>query len=123
MRNSDGTYNVVVEILKNTKSKFEVSTKEANNPIAQDLKKPSGQPTLRDYAMPIHWNYGMFPQTWEDPAHERPEIKGAGGDNDPLDVVEIGNATVPTGSVVAVKPLGILAMVDQGELDWKVRVG
>lgn len=122
LRNADGTLNMVTEIPRETRAKFEVSTKENSNPIAQDLKKPGpgGKPTLRDYSMPIHWNYGMFPQTWEDPAHEHAEIKGAGGDNDPLDVVEIGNATLPTGSVTPVKPVGILAMIDQGELDWKV---
>ena len=42
------------------------------------------------------------------------------GDNDPVDVVEIGSATLPTGSVATVKPLAVLAMIDDGELDWKV---
>lgn len=122
LRNADGTLNFVTEIPKETRPKFEVNTKEPNNPIAQDLKKgKDGKAVLRDYPMNIHWNYGMLPQTWEDPGHQHPEIKGAGGDNDPLDVVEIGNATLPTGSVTAIKPLGILALVDQNELDWKVR--
>lgn len=42
------------------------------------------------------------------------------GDNDPVDVVEIGGSVLATGSVTAVKPLAILAMIDDGELDWKV---
>lgn len=42
------------------------------------------------------------------------------GDNDPVDVVEIGEAEVTMGSVTPVKPLGVLAMIDVGELDWKV---
>lgn len=42
----------------------QVATKEAQNPIAQDVKKGK----LRDYHGPIFWNYGMFPQTWEDVA-------------------------------------------------------
>jgi inorganic pyrophosphatase len=42
------------------------------------------------------------------------------GDNDPLDVVEIGARAVQTGGVVPVKPLGIYAMIDDGELDWKL---
>lgn len=35
-------------------------------------------------------------------------------------MVEIGSAQLPTGSVTAVKPLGALALVDGGELDWKI---
>ena len=42
------------------------------------------------------------------------------GDNDPVDVVEIGSETLSTGSIHPVKPLAILAMIDDGELDWKV---
>lgn len=42
------------------------------------------------------------------------------GDNDPVDVVEIGSATGRRGGVYKVKPLGVLAMIDDGELDWKV---
>jgi inorganic pyrophosphatase len=42
------------------------------------------------------------------------------GDNDPLDVVEIGGVALATGSVVPVKVLGVLAMIDDGEVDWKV---
>lgn len=34
-------------------------------------------------------NYGAFPQTWEDPSHI-PDDTGFPGDNDPLDVLEIG---------------------------------
>lgn len=44
------------------------------------------------------------------------------GDNDPLDVVEIGSRRLTTGGVYAVKPLAVLAMIDEGELDWKVRM-
>jgi inorganic pyrophosphatase len=42
------------------------------------------------------------------------------GDNDPVDVVEIGTQALAVGSVTKVKPLGVLAMIDDGELDWKV---
>ena len=44
------------------------------------------------------------------------------GDNDPLDVVEIGSRRLTTGGVYAVKPLAVLAMIDEGELDWKVHM-
>ena len=42
------------------------------------------------------------------------------GDNDPVDVVEIGSKALATGSVHPVKPLAVLAMIDDGELDWKI---
>lgn len=31
----------------------------------------------------IHWNYGLLPQTWEDPTFANTEVEGALGDNDP----------------------------------------
>merc|ERR1719421_2853450 len=111
----DGVFNAVFEIPKMTKPKMEVATKEEGNPIAQDEKKGK----LRDYHGPIFWNYGMFPQTWEDPSVENPDTKCT-GDNEPLDVVEIGSKAMSQGTVAAVKPLGALAMIDEGELDWKV---
>lgn len=39
----------------------------------------------------------------------------AGGDNDPLDFVELGSKQWRTGSILAVKILGVLAMVDDGK--------
>jgi len=110
-----GVLNCLIEIPKNTKPKMEVAIKEKSNPIAQDLKKGK----LRDYHGPIFWNYGMLPQTWEDPNVVDPETKCA-GDNDPVDVVEIGSAALAQGTIEPVKVLGILAMIDDGELDWKV---
>lgn len=65
------------------------------------------------------WNYGCLPQTWEDPNIEHPVVKCM-GDNDPIDVVEIGSATIGMGEVTPVKVLGVLAMIDDGELDWKL---
>jgi inorganic pyrophosphatase len=105
----------VIEVPKMTRAKMEVATKEAHNAIAQDVKK--GLP--RSYHGPIFWNYGMLPQTWEDPGHEEAETR-CFGDNDPLDVVEIGSQPLALGAVEPVKPLGVLAMIDDGELDWKV---
>jgi inorganic pyrophosphatase len=115
LKGAGDSYNMVVEIPKMTKAKMEVATKEENNPIAQDIKKGN----LRDYHGPIFWNYGCLPQTWEDPNVEHPELK-VFGDDDPIDVVEIGSAALAMGSVKEVKVLGVLAMIDDGELDWKV---
>ncbi|THG16410.1 hypothetical protein TEA_005853 [Camellia sinensis var. sinensis] len=68
----------------------------------------------------INWNYGLFPQTWEDPSFANSEVERALGDNDPVDVVEIGQTRGKIGQIMKVKPLAALAMLDEGELDWKI---
>jgi inorganic pyrophosphatase len=98
LRAGPDSFNFICEIPKFGRDKMEVATREEHNPIAQDLTA-SGD--LRQYYGPIYWNYGMLPQTWEDPNHLHPEIKSY-GDNDPLDVVEIGSAKLTTGAVVPV---------------------
>lgn len=112
---TEGEFWMVTEIPKMTKPKMEANTKEEMTPIAQDIKKGK----LRDYHGPIFWNYGFLPQTWEDPNHEHPELKVM-GDDDPVDVVEIGSRAHAQGEIVKVKVLGVLAMIDDGELDWKM---
>ena len=47
-------------------------------------------------------------------------VRWVQGDNDPLDVVEIGTTQLTPGAVVKVKVLGVFAMIDDGETDWKV---
>ena len=42
-----------------------------------------------------------------------------GGDGDPLDVIILGPA-VPRGSVVEVRPVAVLDLLDQGERDDKI---
>ena len=37
-----------------------------------------------------------------------------------VDLVEIGERQAKMGEVLKVKPLAVLAMIDEGELDWKV---
>lgn len=37
-----------------------------------------------------------------------------------VDVVEIGETRGKIGEILKVKPLGALAMIDEGELDWKI---
>jgi inorganic pyrophosphatase len=112
---SDDQVNFVCEIPKYGLAKMECDTKGENNPIVQDEKKGKA----RFYHGPIFWNYGFVPQTWENP-DEKDGATGCFGDGDPLDVVEIGSGDMEMGSVTAVKPLGALAMIDDGELDWKL---
>ena len=96
---------------------LQIATKVEGNPIMQDEKKGKA----RLYHGPIFWNYGCLPQTWEDPnVKGDADVGGAFGDDDPVDVVEIGAASQEMGAVVPVKPLGVLSMIDDGELDWKV---
>lgn len=89
---------------------------EKTNPIKQDTKKGK----LRFYPYNINWNYGFLPQTWEDPAHKNEGAGGVFGDNDPVDVVEISSTALEMGGVYPVKCVGAYAMIDDGELDWKV---
>ena len=144
----DGLLNFICEIPKETSAKMEVATDEPTNPIKQvrrarhpplrstrstgastDAARRAGvgggeqQDTkdgaLRFYPYNINWNYGLLPQTWEDPAVAHPELEVM-GDNDPVDVVEVGSAPCEIGGVYKVKPIGALAMIDDGELDWKI---
>ncbi|XP_047981729.1 soluble inorganic pyrophosphatase 6, chloroplastic-like isoform X2 [Salvia hispanica] len=112
----DGVFNFIVEIPKESSAKMEVATDEVYTPIKQDTKKGK----LRYYPYNINWNYGLLPQTWEDPSLANAEVEGAFGDNDPVDVVEIGESQGKIGQVMKVKPLAALAMIDEGELDWKI---
>mmetsp|Transcript_22582 Transcript_22582/g.40036 ORF Transcript_22582/g.40036 Transcript_22582/m.40036 type:complete len:269 (+) Transcript_22582:67-873(+) len=106
--------NFVNEIPAGGVEKMEVATKEELNPIKQDVKKNK----LRLYPFQSLVNYGCLPQTWEDPEH-KDESTGMLGDNDPLDVVEVGSRVHLGGEVYPVKLLGILGMIDEGEMDWK----
>eukprot|EP01006_Ploeotia_vitrea_P003773 TRINITY_DN113210_c0_g1_i1.p1 TRINITY_DN113210_c0_g1~~TRINITY_DN113210_c0_g1_i1.p1 ORF type:complete len:447 (+),score=68.25 TRINITY_DN113210_c0_g1_i1:58-1341(+) len=110
-------FHFVCEIPKWTRAKFEVATNEEHNPIKQDVK--NGVPRFYKHG-DMQFNYGMFPQTWEDPHHKFVEAGGIKGDNDPIDVIEIGTVQLQTGAVRQVKVLGVLGMVDAGEMDWKV---
>lgn len=116
------TANMVVEIPRWSNAKFEISPNLPGNPIVQDVKK--GKVRFVRNLFPHHGyihNYGAFPQTWEDPTTKHAELD-LFGDNDPLDVCEIGSNILRTGDVKRVKILGSLAMIDDGELDWKVIV-
>ncbi len=46
---------------------------EAGTPIKQDVKKGK----LRFYPYNINWNYGLLPQTWEDPGVKDAKLNAA----------------------------------------------
>lgn len=52
-------------------------------------------------------NYGCLPQTWEDPSVKQTPEQLA-GDNDPVDVVEIGERILAVGEIVEVKVQSVL---------------
>ncbi|CCD27243.1 inorganic diphosphatase PPA2 NDAI_0K00520 [Naumovozyma dairenensis CBS 421] len=119
------TVNMVVEIPRWTHAKFEISKDLPFNPITQDVKK--GKVRFVNNIFPFYGyihNYGAIPQTWEDPTvnHEIGEGRALVGDNDPLDCCEIGSSVFTTGEIKTVKILGSIALIDDGELDWKVIV-
>jgi len=116
------TFHVVIEVPRWTNAKMEIDTKSPLHPIIQDKKK--GKLRYVANSFPHHgyiWNYGYFPQTWENPNH-KDESTGAMGDNDPVDICEIGHRVAKRGDVLEVKVLGTLAMIDDGETDWKMIV-
>uniref|UniRef100_A0A8C5LKM9 inorganic diphosphatase n=1 Tax=Leptobrachium leishanense TaxID=445787 RepID=A0A8C5LKM9_9ANUR len=79
--------------IETTSSSFllKIATKEPLNPVKQDLKK--GKLRFVANIFPHRgyiWNYGALPQVCS------------------------------RGDVIVVKPLGVLGLIDEGEMDWKV---
>ena len=61
------------------------------------------QGILREFKLgDLQFNYGCLPRTWEDPNTPHPDT-GFKGDDDPIDVCEIGLRPIPTGSIRSVK--------------------
>jgi 3'-phosphoadenosine 5'-phosphosulfate synthase len=110
-------YNAVIEIPMYTTAKLEVQKALPGNPIKQDTNS-DGSTRYYHYGNPP-FNYGLLPQTFEDPSVVE---NGYGGDNDPLDIIEVGSGPLPIGSLVRVKVLGALKLIDSGESDNKILV-
>uniref|UniRef100_A0A8D0H1V0 inorganic diphosphatase n=1 Tax=Sphenodon punctatus TaxID=8508 RepID=A0A8D0H1V0_SPHPU len=116
----ENVFNMVVEVPRWTNAKMEIATKDPLNPIKQDVKKGKLRYVANVFPHKGYiWNYGAIPQTWEDPGH-KDENTGCCGDNDPIDVCDIGSKVCSRGEVIQVKVLGTLALIDEGETDWKV---
>lgn len=114
--------NVVNEIPRFELAKFEISKSEEYNPVVQDIKnnKPRFVKSIYpSYGYPF--NYGALPQTWEDPKAQD-EHTGILGDNDPVDIIDIGIKRKSVGEVYQAKVLGALALLDDNETDWKIMV-
>lgn len=109
----------VCEIPRGTRAKFEIHKSVQHNPLLQDVHKNG---TLREYVYsPAIINYGAITQTWEDPEIPDDDTK-LGGDNDPIDVLQLNPGSCTRGAVQRVRVLGGLALVDDDETDWKLLV-
>lgn len=98
--------NMIIEIPAGTNLKYEFDTASKDFTVEQI----NGKPRVVDF-LPYPGNYGFIPSTYMDPAR--------GGDGDPLDIILL-SAAQPTGTVMAVKPIGMLELIDGGELDTKL---
>jgi len=96
----------VIEIPHSTVAKLELHKESKNNPIVNDTRanKQSGKHELRNYGLSTIFNYGFIPQTWEDGA--------TGGDNDPIDLVDLGQSKKPILGVSDYLVLGCLGLID-----------
>ena len=89
--------NVLVEIPKGSRNKYELDKKTGMFKLDRTLYSPMIYPG----------DYGLVPQTHYD-------------DGDPLDVLILGNEPTFTGCIVEVRPIGIFRMLDKGDHDDKI---
>ncbi len=78
--------------------------------VKYELDKASGLMKVdRILFSSVHYpaNYGFIPRTY-------------GDDHDPLDVLVLGQESLVPLCLVRAKPIGIMKMIDQGELDDKI---
>lgn len=95
--NDKNELSCIIEIPAQSKVKYEID-KESGLLIVDRILHSS-----------VHYpcNYGLFPKTYCD-------------DGDPLDVLVIGQAIVVPLSIMRVRPVGVLRMLDQGKGDDKI---
>ena len=116
--NTQNLFHYINEIPFNTTAKFEISTTENLNPIKQDINKKD-----KSYSK-IPFNQGVLSINYSTKLV---------GDSDPIDCIEISHfstklsdqathQSLKTGDVLRIKILGCLALIDEGETDWKLIV-
>lgn len=96
-KNTPAVVNGIIEIPKNTRAKYE-------------LDKESGMLLMdRVIFSSMHYpaNYGFIPQTYCD-------------DKDPLDIMILSQIDVVPMCIVSAKVIGVMRMVDGGEMDDKI---
>jgi len=87
----------IIEVPKGSKTKYELDKATGMIRVDRILYSSVQYPA----------NYGFIPQTYCD-------------DNDPLDVLVLGQDPVYPLSIVTAKPIGVMEMIDQGEKDDKI---
>lgn len=95
--NTPDYVNAIIEIPKNTRAKYELD-KESGLLIMDRVLYSS---------MYYPANYGFIPRTYCD-------------DNDPLDILVLSQITVVPMCIVSAKVIGVMRMIDNGELDDKI---
>ncbi len=91
------TFNVVIEISQGSKVKYELDKQTGLLRVDRILYSSVIYPS----------NYGFIPQTY-------------GDDNDPLDVLVMMQEAVLPLSLMRVRPIGMMQMIDQGQADEKI---
>ena len=89
--------NAIIEIPKDSKIKYELDKKSGLIKMDRILFSSVHYPS----------NYGFIPQTYCD-------------DNDPLDILVLGQETAVPLCIMRAKPIGVMKMLDQGEADDKI---
>lgn len=87
----------VVEVPKGSRNKYEYSKKAGIIKLDRVLYSPLHYPG----------DYGFIPQTYFE-------------DGDPMDILTMMNEPTFPGCVIEARPLGMLKMIDKGEMDYKV---
>ncbi len=89
--------NVLIEIPKGSHNKYEVDKETGLIKLDRANYGPTPYPT----------EYGFIPQThWDD--------------GDAIDVLLFATFPIPPGTLVSMRPVGLLEMIDGGESDYKI---
>ncbi len=89
--------NAIIEIPKGSKAKYELDKKSGLIKMDRILFSSVQYPA----------NYGFIPQTYCE-------------DNDPLDILVLGQETAVPLCIMRARPIGVMKMLDQGEADDKI---
>ncbi|MBO7333176.1 MAG: inorganic diphosphatase [Alphaproteobacteria bacterium] len=87
----------IIEVPKGSQIKYELDKKSGLMRVDRILYSSVHYPA----------NYGFIPQTYCE-------------DNDPLDILVLGQATIAPLSIVRARPIGVMKMIDQGQEDDKI---
>ena len=96
-RITENVFEVLIEIPKGSKAKYELDKETGLLRLDRILYTSTVYPA----------NYGFIPRTLAD-------------DGDPLDVLVLCNETINPMTLVTCMPIGVIKMIDGGELDEKI---